>query len=147
MMNKLDPHTLFSIFEQGDEQIYKEYGMEDTLNNPFVLMGMVLKGLENYSLMDLMYIRHYGEGYKKLQSVIKYKYFNKLFGYLSRIDTTKYTTVYRIGESFEKLSVDSALNTLLRYYEELEEYEKCAIIKKCVDLLAEGEAKRELSLI
>ena len=25
-MNKLDPHTLFSLFEQGDEEVYKEHG-------------------------------------------------------------------------------------------------------------------------
>ena len=50
-MQPLDPHTLFSIFEQGDEDIYKEHGLEDTLNNPFVLTGMVLRGVENYHII------------------------------------------------------------------------------------------------
>lgn len=40
-MNKLDPHSLFSIFEKGDEEVYKEHGEEDVLDNPFVLMNMV----------------------------------------------------------------------------------------------------------
>ena len=55
-MNKLDPHSLFQIFEQGDEEVYKEHDQEDVLNNPFVLMNMVTRGLENYELMCALYI-------------------------------------------------------------------------------------------
>lgn len=146
-MTPLDPHTLFSIFEQGDEEIYKEYGIEDTLNNPFVLMGMILKGLENYTLMDIMYTRHYGQEYKRVKPVIKHKYYNKLYTYLKRIDTTKNNVVYRIGESFDKESIISALTTLLVYYELIEEYEKCAVIKKCTDIVEIGEIKPILNLI
>ena len=58
-MNKLDPHSLFQIFEQGDEEVYKEHGQEDVLNNPYVLMNMVSRGLENYQLMCALYIRNY----------------------------------------------------------------------------------------
>jgi len=134
-VSQLDPHTLFSIFEQGDEQIYKEYGMEDTLNNPFVLMGMVLKGLENFTIMDAMYIRHYGQQYKNVKPVIKHKYYNKLFSYLKRIDSTRFESIHSIGESFDKEAVLSALTTLLVYYELIEEYEKCAVIKRYSDLL------------
>ena len=36
-MHKLDPHTLFSIFEKGDEEVYKENQMEGLLDNPYVL--------------------------------------------------------------------------------------------------------------
>ena len=36
-MQPLNPHTLFSIFEKGDEEIYKEHNMEELLDNPFVL--------------------------------------------------------------------------------------------------------------
>jgi len=55
-MNKLDPHTLFSLFEQGDEEVYKEHGVEDTLKNPYVLLNMVSRGMENYAVMDMIYI-------------------------------------------------------------------------------------------
>lgn len=140
-MNHLDPHTLFSIFEQGDEQVYKEHGIEDTLNNPFVLMGMVLKGLENFTLMDIMYTRHYGQQYKNIKPTIKHKYYNKLFSYLDRIDSKNFDTVHRIGESFEIESVESALATMLVYYELIEEYEKCAVIKRYIDLLTKKEVK------
>ena len=146
-MNSLDPHTLFSIFEQGDEEIYREYGLEDTLKNPFVLIGMILKGLENYTLMDIMYLRHYGQAYKKIKPTIKYKYYCKLYSYLSRIEQNRGGTTYRIGESFESASVISALNTLLVYFELIEEYEKCAVIKKYVDFVEEGAIHPQLTLI
>jgi len=131
----IDPNTLFSIFEQGDEAIYKEHGVEGALDNPFVLMGMVLRGIENYNLMDIMYMRQYPEHYKKVRRITKYKYFNKLYGYLSRIRTQDFNETYSIGESFEIKNVDRALNTLRGYYEGLEEYEKCAVIRDYQSLL------------
>ena len=134
-MQPIDPNTLFSIFEQGDEAIYKEHGLEGALDNPFVLMGMVLRGIENYNLMDIMYMRQYPEHYKKVRRITKYKYFNKLYGYLSRIRTQDFNETYSIGESFEIKNVDRALNTLRGYYEGLEEYEKCAVIRDYQSLL------------
>lgn len=131
----MDPHTLFSIFEQGDEEVYKENGVQDTLNNPYVLMGMVLKGLENFGIMDMMYSKRYPEQYKQVKENIKYKYFNKLFNYLTRINLDKLEDVYKIGESFDSERVFISLESLKYYYEDIEQYEKCATIKNFQDLL------------
>ena len=134
-MQSLNPHTLFSIFEQGDEEVYKEHGIEDALKNPYVLMGMVMRGVENYFLMDIMYLRQYPEQYKNVRATVKAKYFTNLYNYLTRIDSTKFETFYKIGESFEKDEVSLALDTLRLYFEEVEEYEKCAVIKRFHELL------------
>ena len=85
-MNKLDPHTLFSIFEQGDEEIYKEHNVLGVLDNPYVLIGMVVTGVENFTLIDGMYLLKYEEKYAKVRDGIKYKYYVKLFGYLQRLE-------------------------------------------------------------
>ena len=77
MMKQIDKDTLFSIFEQGDEEVYMEHGVKDVLDNPFVLMGMILRGLENFELMDMMYKRNYPEEYENVKNLIKYKYYNK----------------------------------------------------------------------
>lgn len=143
-MQPIDPHMLFSIFEQGDEEVYKEHGMEDALKNPFVLMGMVLRGVENYHMMDMMYSRQYPQQYKNVRSQVKYKYFNKLFLYLNRIDSTKFETFYRIGESFEKEDVYVGLEQIKYYFESLEEYEKCAVIKRFQDLLIKTDTNAPL---
>jgi hypothetical protein len=146
-MQPIDPHSLFAIFEQGDEQVYKEHGMEDALKNPFVLMGMVMKGVENYYMMDIMYVRQYPAQYKHVREAVKQKYFTKMYNYLTRIDSTKFETFYRIGESFEKDDVFLALDTLKYFFEEIEHYEKCAVIKKFQDLLQETREEAPLRLI
>ncbi len=142
-MQPLDKNTLFSIFEAGDEAVYAEYGLQGQLNNPFVLMGMVLKGVENYHIMDMMYIQKYPEQYKKVRNLTKYKYLNKLNTYLERIDNINFESVYKIGDSFNNYEVEYALDYLLKYYEKLEEYEKCAVIKRYVDLLTSNTIRKE----
>jgi len=134
-MQPLDKNTLFSIFEQGDEEIYKEYGMEGQLDNPFVLLGMVIRGLENYQLMDMMYMKRYPQHYKEVRNITKYKYYNKLYRYLNRIDSKEFSSVYKIGESFDLVKVMSSLEDMLRFYEGIEQYEKCAVIKRYQDLV------------
>ena len=134
-MNKLDPHTLFSIFEQGDEEIYKEHGQQDVLKNPFVLMGMVLRGLENYRLMALIYNRKYPDMFKEQEPVIKHKYYNKLYSYLNRIDLRQLETAYHIGESYSRDEIMLALEHMIQFFVKVEEYEKCAKIVEYKELL------------
>jgi len=146
-MQPIDPHTLFSIFEQGDEEIYKEHGMEDVLNNPYVLIGMVVKGLENYQIMDLMYQRSYPEQYKEVRETVKLKYYNGLYAYLTRIDIDTFNAKYTIGETYDSQDVLFGLDTMLYYFEGLEHYEKCSIIKKYMDLVRETSHKNVGNLI
>jgi len=134
-MHRLDKNTLFSIFEQGDEHIYKEHNLEDQLSNPYVLMNMVVRGLENYKIMDQMYMHQYPKQYKHTRRSIQYKYFNKLLSYLQRIDVQNFNPKFKIGDSYEIMHNTYMLQNLMYYYEGIEQYEKCAIIKKYVDLL------------
>jgi len=136
-MLPLDKENLFSIFEKGDEEVYKEHGIDDALNNPFVLMGMIIQGLENYQLMDGMYQRNYPEEYSKVNQKVKYKYYDRLFKYLQRIDSNSFNDKYNIGDSFDKVSVYRGLDELRIYFEGIEEYEKCSIIKKYSDFLVD----------
>lgn len=136
-MKPLDKNTLFSIFEAGDEQVYKENGAEDALKNPFVLMGMVLQGLQSFELMDIMYQRNFPNEYKKVSKTIKYKYYTKLYNYLIRINSDKFETIYQIGESFESADVYTGLEELREFFELHEEYEKCGTIKKYRELLVD----------
>ena len=138
-MNKLDPNTLFNIFEQGDEEIYKEHGIEEALDNPYVLINMVVRGLENYTIMDQMYMYQYPKQYKGSRQVVKYKYFNKLYGYLKRIDITQLQ--FEVGESYELSKSVKVMEDFLYYYERIEHYEKCALIIKYVNLLKRTKKK------
>ena len=144
-MNRIDPDTLFSIFEQGDEQIYKEHGVEDVLNNPYVLINMVVRGLENYTIMDQMYMYQYPKQYKNSRQLVRYKYFNKLYAYLKRIKIEDIQ--FEIGESYELTKSIQVMEDFLNYYEKIEQYEKCALIVKYVNLLKSTRMKKQLQLI
>ena len=134
-MQPLDKNTLFAIFDQGDEEVYQEHEVTGVMNNPYVLIGMVVRGMENFHLMDIMYKRSYPDQYAEVRETIKVKYMSKLVSYLERLDVNKFETVYSIGDSFDTESVMTALNALIKYFERIEYYEKCAIIKRYMDLL------------
>ena len=146
-MQKLDPQTLFSIFEKGDEEIYKEHGMEEHLLNPYVLMGMVIRGLENFSLMCTMYENNFPNEFKRNKENIRRKYYNRLYSYLTRIDSNNFDNLYTIGETFEASRVEGGLQHLMFFFESIEEYEKCAVIKKWIEhLIIAKEIKLELDI-
>ena len=134
-MNKLDPHTLFSIFEQGDEQIYKEHDLEGILDNPYVLIGMTVTGVENFHIIDSMYTIRYGEKYLRVRESIQLKYYSKLFKYLHRIQLPIQHTTYTVGEDYNTLSVIDSLTELQVFFLHLEDYHKVDVIGKFTDLL------------
>lgn len=134
-MQPLDKNTLFSIFEAGDEEVYRENNVDNLLENPYVLMGMVVRGVENWYLMDLMYKRSHPKEYSRVRPTIRLKYYNKLLGYLKRLDPNKFETVYTIGDSFDSREVEDRLTDMIQFYESIEQYEKCAIVKSYIDLL------------
>lgn len=134
-MNKLDPQALFSIFEQGDEEVYREHNVAEVLKNPYVLMGMAVTGIENFHLIDKLYTLKHKQEYQKVRDKIKYKYYSKIYLYLSRITLEEVQESYGIGDGFDVDRCLEALNELLEYFQSLEQYERCATILKYTDLL------------
>ena len=145
-MQHLDKNSLFSIFEAGDEAVYEEHNVTHVLDNPYVLMGMVLRGLENWELLSIMYTRTYKEQFLSQEPRIKRLYFNKLCGYLERIGDRDFDTVYDIGDTYESGATIDGLYTLLKYFTDTEQYEKCVVVNKYYDLMSSTIIKRELSL-
>jgi hypothetical protein len=129
-MKKLNSDDLFNIFSIGDEEIYKEHNIEDMMDNTFILFGMVVRGVENYFIIDKMYDSRYQERYDSVRENIKLKYFNGLVNYLERIKALQSDTVMDIEDEFGLQAIKYALEEMLEFYKELEMYEKCAIIFK-----------------
>lgn len=141
-MKKLNSEDLFNIFSQGDEEVYKENHVEDVLDNSFVLFGMVVRGVENYFIIDKIYSRRFGEDYVSMSDSIKLKYFNGLLIYLERINLTQPGTVLELVDEFGPQPIKYALEELLQFYEEREMYEKCAIIFKFYDLFLKNSCQK-----
>jgi len=143
-MQPLDKNTLFSIFEAGDEEVYKENNVSELLDNPYVLIGMVVRGVQNWHIMDIMYKRAHPNEYKRVRQRIKLKYFTKLINYLQRLDINEFKTIYTIGDSFDVNEVKESLVPMLEYFERIEYYEQCAIVKDYLDLLDHEYLTKEL---
>ena len=97
-MKELSTNKLFDIFSITDEEVYEEHHQGDVMRNPFVLMGMVLRGLENWVMLDMMYTKKYPKQYSSVRNKIRNKYNDRLMGYLDRIDWKKYETTTKRGE-------------------------------------------------
>ena len=132
-MKKLNSDDLFNIFSVGDEEIFKEHKIA-VMDNSFILLGMVIRGVENYFIIDKMYNRRYGEHYDSVRDSIKLKYFNGLVNYLERVKDIQSDTVEDLVDEFGPQAINYALEELLEFYKELEMYEKCAIIFKFYEL-------------
>ena len=133
-MKKLNSDDLFNIFSIGDEEIYKEYKIEDMMDNTFILFGMVVRGVENYFIIDKMYAHRYQERYDSVRENIKLKYFNGLVNYLERVKVLQSDTVMDLEDEFGLQAIKYALEEMLEFYKELEMYEKCAVIFKFYEL-------------
>ena len=129
-MKKLDTNQLFDIFQMGDEEIYKEHQAEDILDNSFVLFGMVIKGVENYYIIDQLYQKKYQEQYDSVRDSIKLKYFIGLVRYLERIGEIPEDTLYIIEDEFGLQAIEYALQEMLDLFIEVEHYEKCTVLSK-----------------
>ena len=135
-MKKLPTNQLFDIFEKGDEEIYREHGVEDLLDNTYILFGMVVRGVENFYIIDQLYATRYKEQYFQIKDSIKLKYFSGLMGYLERIKDIPTDLVPFIEDEFDKQSIHYAFNELMDLFIEVEYYEKCAILKKYFELFS-----------
>lgn len=135
-MKKLNTNQLFNIFQIGDEEVYREHQVEDVLDNSFVLFGMVVKGVENYYIIDQLYQKRYGEQYDCVRDSIKLKYFIRLVRYLERIKEIPGDTLHTIEDEFGLQAIDYVLQEMLDLFIEEEYYEKCTVLSKFQQLFS-----------
>jgi hypothetical protein len=135
-MKRLDSKTLFDVFQAGDEEVYKEHGVEDILDNSFVLLGMVIRGVENYYIIDQLYKKKYGEEYDSQRENIKLTYFKGLMRYLERIGEIPLDTLSMIEDEFGISAIDYAFSEMTEFFISVEYYEECSTLKKYLDLFS-----------
>lgn len=143
----IDPKQIFSLFEADDEAVYKQHGLQDVLKEHTTLLGMVVRGVENYFLMDQIQMNKWGDEYNQVRSKVRHKYLVKLLSYLQRIDRRELTSLekpaFRIGYK-ETLQ---ALDNMIKYFESIEQYERCAEIKRYLDLVLEPDPVKQLETV
>ena len=65
---------------------------------------------------------------------IKLKYFLGLMKYLDRIDLLSVDTAMHLEDEFGGQAIKYALEEMLQFFEQVERYEECVIVKKYFDI-------------
>lgn len=137
MSNSEAYKQLWKSFNISDQEIYKEHGVEDLLENPYVAFGTIVTGYEQFIFLDKMYTHKFGKKYTRVRDKIQDKYLRNLYNFLANIDYTHTFEKYNITTEFDTTRLLKVLNIFRLYFESegIEEYEKCAVIKKYIDLI------------
>lgn len=132
----MDIDSLFNMFSVGDSEVYKENMVEDILDNSYVLIGMVIKGVENFYIIDQIYTSRFGETYVSSKDSIRLKYFTRLLQYLERVDLSQEDTLQDLVYEFGYNSMYYAFHEMLECFLEVEDYLKCAVVHKFIELFS-----------
>ena len=133
-MKKLDSQNLFKAFSlEGDET----NELPEVPNDSFILFGTVLRGVESFYIIDQLYQMRYKDQYELVREKIKLKYFSGLMKYIDRIDDMSLDTVMYIEDEFGGQAIKYALEEMLQFFEQIEHYEQCIILKKYFDIFLE----------
>jgi len=138
-MDKLNSDKLFSIFQQDDTQFYQEHDLEEVTSIPFIKLGMVVTGVENYNTMHNMYSSRLKQSYDLVKDAIKYKYYSKLLQYLLSVSAPDAQQAYNKASDLERQKALPALNNLINYFESIEHFEKCSKMMPYLHILQQGK--------
>jgi len=138
-VDRLSPEKLFSIFEQDDYQVYKENQVQHLLDSPYIRLSMVITGVDNYQTLDMLYNARFKHIYQEARQDIKYKYYTKLFRYLTSVTIQDVQELYNMSTNKEIYRGTEALQNLLQYFESIEHYEKCNSIFQYLQILEQNK--------
>lgn len=136
-MKKLDPDKIFSFFTQ-DEVEPEDFLQSREVSDTTILITVV-RNIESYYFLDDISERKYGEAYVAIRNRVKTRYFNLLYKFLSMM---KLTSIEALQDAMIDLGhggVEFSLNDLMEFFITVEEYEKCAYIKKLLDICLDIE--------
>jgi hypothetical protein len=126
-MKPLDQHRIFQLFTDTistsvlDNEIYTE----PLYIHPYIKLGMVIRGVENFFILDGIMRYKHRESYERIQDTVQQTYFERLFNYLEGFDEKNYEHILE-SLTHDNSSIHYALTHMISHFENLEEYEKCA---------------------
>ena len=131
-MKEFSAKRLFEIFDKSDDgDLLERSGIKDFYDHPFLTMGMVVRGIDNFDLLCEIYDHKYPKEFPSIKDEVKFKYYSRLYRYLDRFN-------YKQIDSIEKTlahGYDNILYCLIDMrvtFETHEEYERCGRIRDII---------------
>lgn len=134
MKSKINIKNILDTFSQDYSFTSTKNERKTKVNKNEKLLRSAIVGAEKYDLLHSIYLNAYGSTYENISEDVKSRYFNKLFNYINQVDFSQQETVLEVINELSSSTTKKSLNRLLYYFQDIEEYEKCATIKKFLDL-------------
>lgn len=131
-MKHVDGDKIWKVFNvDGETQVteYTEEGVKEKPTDLTYLIGLV-RGLEAYHTYAAYYAEKFKEAYYQKEEWIKGKYFELFYNYVVALQLKDSDLVSEAVSDLTLKQVSSAFKELMDYFQELEEYERCALILK-----------------
>jgi len=134
--------NIFNLFEEnsGDEiQGISGVTIEEFLDDPKTKIGMFTKLISNHHVFHIKLKKFFEqEGAEfdldKAKQASSFTVHHRAWFYINQIEVDKDSHIKAIKE-FEPTILSKSLNSAIRYYEDREEYEKCADLLKVKKLV------------
>ena len=137
----MDPNKIFKIFSSNGIEIdYLEGKDEDWMNTPKYKVGMFTKLINNGLYFNKTMINLFTKGEDETQEVedaAEFIMYNRAYYWVSGfiVDDSEWVEALNF---YERSEVEVALDSTVKYFEGIEEYEKCSFLTKIKSYLKEG---------
>ena len=141
----IDPNKIFGLFGGKEELNSKEpinqaNPLAIDFNDPFVKLKMFKKLIMNYTFYNKSLIEMFKKAdpkldIKELERAGEAMLYERAYSYIEDLNL-KSRKVKKIITSSVDEELEVAFKLSLKYFEEIEEYEKCAFLKNILDLFS-----------
>ena len=134
----MDLNRLFKLFSSDEPEEKPVVVNEQLIEHPYIYMGLFKKLIINYEtfsrqLFQFMRSTDSDLEVNKMEKTGVHMVYWRAYNHIEKIDLTQDFHVDTI-KAYADDNFIKALNMCLQYYENIEEYEKCAFLKKISDI-------------
>lgn len=139
----MDKDKIFELFDSKEEENEKTSPLDLPYNEAYKNIGMFTKLILNhFTFHDKLqkFLQQEAPSYnvESTKEASAFVVYNRAWYYLHQVDPNNKETVFTLLE-FDYSSLYHALESALHFFEEKEEYEKCAHIFKIQNILKESK--------
>jgi hypothetical protein len=141
----MDKNKIFGLFDDsvGEDQTDQKNNLVVFNNSPYHKLGMFTKLIVNHFVFHTKlekFLKKEEPSYnvESTREASEFVVFNRAFNYLNQINPLEKEVIFAILD-FDSKILTKTLEQSIIYFEELEEYEKCAHIFKFQKILKESK--------
>ena len=137
----IDKNIIFQLFVDGkeidDDKTKKE--IKDFMNGPFAKIGMFVKLIQNHEIFHKKlekFLKKEQPNYnvESTKEASEFTVYNRAWAYIKNISLDNHDDVNAII-NFDNKVFYKALDSAIRFFEQYEEYEKCAHLYKIKEVV------------